>query len=55
MYQKIWKDTGFNIRTDFCDRVKKIRGFPELGEGTWGGFSGCIEGGNLYQLFFFLF
>lgn len=37
---------------DFCDRVKKIRGFPGLGEGTWGGFSGCIEGGNLHQLFF---
>lgn len=23
-----------------------------MGEGTWGGFSGCIEGGNLNQLFF---
>ena len=47
-----WYISGFDIRTDFCDIAKKIRGFPGLGEGTWGGFSGCIEGGNLHQLFF---
>lgn len=27
IYWRLWKDIGFDIRMDFCDIAKKIRGF----------------------------